>query len=58
MFSIFKKDPLKKLKKFHALALEQGMHAQRNGDIKAYSKLAVEADEIYKQIVEIEAKEK
>jgi len=55
MFSIFKKDPIKKLNKEYSLKLEQSMHAQRNGDIKLYSKLATQADEIHKKIIELEA---
>ncbi|MEL0628323.1 DUF6435 family protein [Psychromonas aquatilis] len=54
MFSIFKKDPTKKLKKQLALKLESAMQAQRNGDIKTYSTLSYEADEIDKKITEIE----
>ena len=55
MFSFFKSDPTKKLKKQHAMLLEQAMHAQRGGDIRTYSKLSTEADEVYKKIEEIEA---
>ncbi|GIU44152.1 hypothetical protein TUM4438_14710 [Shewanella sairae] len=50
MFSIFKRDPAKKLKKLYFAKLEQAMFAQRNGDIKTYSELTAEADEIDKQI--------
>ena len=54
MFSIFKSDPRKKLKKQHSAILEKAMHAQRNGDIKSYSQLTVEADTIYKQLQALE----
>ena len=54
MFSLFKTDPTKKLKKEHALKLEQAMKAHRNGDIRSCSQLTLEADEIYKRIQEIE----
>lgn len=54
MFSIFKSDPSKKLKKQHLEFLEKAMHAQRNGDIKAYSQLTVEADAIYKKLQALE----
>lgn len=37
MFSIFKSDPTKKLRKQHALKLENAMLAQRKGDIRTYS---------------------
>ncbi|WOT04003.1 DUF6435 family protein [Shewanella youngdeokensis] len=50
MFSIFKANPVKKLNKQLDLKLEQAMHAQRNGDIKAYAQLSLEADLIEKQI--------
>ena len=54
MFSLFKKDPIKKLKKSYEQKLEQAMNAQRNGDIKAYSYITSEADIIYKQIQKLE----
>jgi len=54
MFSIFKKDPLKKLNKQLSAKLEEAMYAQRNGDIKTYSQLSYEAQEIDKQIVALE----
>ena len=50
MFSLFKSDPTKKLKKAYAAKLEQAMLAQRNGDIKSYSFLTEEAEAIYQQI--------
>lgn len=58
MFSIFKSDPLKKLNKQRDAKLEQGMQAQRNGDIKQYAQLTFEAEEIYKEILALEAKKK
>ncbi|WP_077340323.1 DUF6435 family protein [Pseudocolwellia agarivorans] len=54
MFSLFKSDPTKKLNKLYEAKLEQAMQAQRNGDIKSYSELTVEAEEIHKQIKEME----
>ena len=54
MFSFFKSDPVKKLNKLHERKLEEAMHAQRNGDIKSYSMLTYEADELHKQIIKIE----
>lgn len=56
MFSIFKKDPTKKLNKQLSIKLEQAMQAQRKGDIRTYSQLSFEAQEIDKKIIEIEAK--
>ncbi|MFT6153100.1 MAG: hypothetical protein ACJA0E_000491 [Bermanella sp.] len=46
MFSIFKKDPAKKLQKEYMAKLELGMLAQRNGDIKLYSEISTEAEAI------------
>jgi len=53
MFSIFKKDPLKQLRKKYDIKLEQAMHAQRNGDIRNYALLTTEAEEIYQKIEQI-----
>ncbi|MCL1140300.1 DUF6435 family protein [Shewanella pneumatophori] len=50
MFSIFKRDPAKKLKKQYFAKLEQAMLAQRKGDIRTYSLLTAEAGEIDRQI--------
>jgi len=55
MFSIFKSDPTKKLNKLLSIKLEQAMQAQRKGDIRTYSQLSFEADQIDIQISEIEA---
>ena len=46
MFSIFKKDPVATLNKAYLAKLEKAMHAQRNGDIKAYSMITAEAEQI------------
>ncbi|MDG1732757.1 MAG: DUF6435 family protein [Thalassotalea sp.] len=54
MFSIFKANPTKKLNKLIDIKLEQAMHAQRNGDIKLYSQLTFEADQMQKKVLEIE----
>lgn len=55
IFSLFKSDPTKKLKKQHALKLEQAMQAQRKGDIRTYSQLSLEAENLYKEIEQLEA---
>lgn len=57
MFSFLKSDPTKKLRKQRAALLEKAMHAQRNGDIRTYSRLSTEAEEAYKKIQELEASE-
>ncbi|MFD2176087.1 DUF6435 family protein [Veronia pacifica] len=53
MFSFFKGNPAKKLKKRHSMLLEEAMHAQRNGDIRTYSRLTAEAEEIFNQIQQL-----
>ncbi|MFT5788890.1 MAG: hypothetical protein ACI8SJ_000998 [Shewanella sp.] len=55
MFSLFKSNPTKKLNKLLSIKLEQAMQAQRNGDIKSYAQLSFEADQIDKQISQLEA---
>lgn len=50
MFSFFKKDPLKALNKQYLQKLEEAMQAQRNGDIRSYSMLTSEAEDILKKI--------
>jgi hypothetical protein len=55
MFNFLKKDPVKKLKTEHDKLSTQAFHAQRNGDIKLYSELSFKAQEIQKQIDQIEA---
>jgi len=56
MFSIFKKDPVKKLNKLYEQKLEEAMHAQRNGDIKSYSLITAEAEKIFSEIKSLESK--
>ncbi|MFC5078186.1 hypothetical protein VTH8203_04321 [Vibrio thalassae] len=53
MFSFLKSNPAQKLKKRHSMLLEQAMQAQRNGDIRTYSRLTAEAEEVFKQIQDI-----
>lgn len=55
MFSFFKRDPAKKLKKQHATLLEKAMMVQRNGDIKIYSTLTAQAEQLEQQIKQAEA---
>ena len=54
MFSIFRSDPTKKLRKTYDVKLEQAMQAQRNGNMKSYAMITADAEEIYKQIQNIE----
>ena len=58
MFSIFKKDPLKKLNKLYEAKLEEAMHAQRRGDIKSYAMITAEADKIKVKILKLEEADK
>lgn len=55
MFALFKKDPVKEIKKQYARLTEQAMQAQRRGDIEGYSKLTAESEELYKKIAELES---
>lgn len=55
MFSIFKQNPVKKLNKRYEAKLEQAMHAQRNGDIKAYAMITAEAEKIALEIQALES---
>ncbi|WP_104399746.1 DUF6435 family protein [Vibrio penaeicida] len=50
MFSFFKNNSAKKLKKRHSMLLEQAMQAQRRGDIRSYSLLTAEAEEVFEKI--------
>lgn len=54
MFGFFKSDPTKKLRKTYDIKLEQAMLAQRKGDIKSYSMLTAEAEELWAQIEAIQ----
>ncbi len=50
MFSIFKRDPKKKMRKEYDALLEKAMHAQRNGDIRTYSMLTADAEALWLRI--------
>ncbi|MDA8789446.1 DUF6435 family protein [Pseudomonadales bacterium] len=58
MFSLFKSDPIKKLRKAYDIKLEQAMLLQRNGDIRNYSTKTAEAEAIWAQIEALEALDK
>ncbi|MFS1423089.1 DUF6435 family protein [Shewanella sp. 10N.286.48.B5] len=51
MFGMFKRNPVKQLRKQYDSKLEQAMHAQRKGDIKGYAELTSESENIWQQIV-------
>lgn len=50
MFGLFKKDPVQKLQNQYEAKLAKAMQAQRNGDIRSFSELTEEANEIQKAI--------
>lgn len=54
MFSLFKSDPVKKLKKMRAKKLEQAMHAQRNGDMRSFASITSEADKLWQEVQKLE----
>ncbi|MBL4834414.1 MAG: Lacal_2735 family protein [Pseudomonas sp.] len=54
MFGLFKKDPVKTLRKEYNAKLEAAMIAQRNGDIRTYSMLTQEADALWRQLEPLE----
>ena len=58
MFGLFKSDPVKKLRKTYDQKSTDAMLAQRKGDIKTYSMLTAEAEELWKQIEKLEAANK
>ena len=57
MFSFLKSDPTKNLKKQYYAKLEKAMHAQRKGDIKSYSMITAEAEQIREKIEALETSE-
>lgn len=55
MFGLFKKDPVKKMRAQYDKLLEQGMHAQRNGDMRLYAELTEKAEALWKEIEKVKA---
>ena len=58
MFNFLKADPVKKLRKIYDQKSTDAMLAQRKGDIKTYSMLTAEAEELWKEIEKFEADKK
>lgn len=58
MFGLFKSDPTKTLRKQYNAKLEAAMNAQRNGDIRTYSMLTQEADDLWRQLEPLELAKK
>ena len=57
MFNLFRKDPLQGLHKEYARCLEQARDLQQKGDIKGFAEMTAQAEELLKQIDEIEQPE-
>lgn len=55
MLSWLKPNPIKKLQSKHKQLTEQAFNAQRNGNIREYSRLTSEADEVEKNIQRAQA---
>ncbi len=50
MFAIFKRDPIKKLRKEYDQKLEQAMLSQRSGNLRLFADLTQESEDIWKKI--------
>ncbi|MEM9920125.1 MAG: DUF6435 family protein [Bacteroidota bacterium] len=55
MFGLFKKDPVKALEKEYKALLEKARDIQRSGDIKEYSRIMAQSEEVYKKIEKLRA---
>jgi hypothetical protein len=55
VFGFLKSDPVKKLRKIYDQKSTDAMLAQRKGDIKTYSMLTAEAEQLWKEIEKLEA---
>lgn len=53
MFSLFKKDPLKKLNKQYEKMMLEARDIQRTGDLKLYAKKIAAAEEVANKINEL-----
>ena len=56
MFTLFKRDPSKKLKKQYARLMEEARDIQRSGDLRLYADKISKAEEIAKQIESLHKK--
>lgn len=56
MFGLFKKDPIKRLEKKYQKLMEEAMQIQRSGDIKGYAAKMAEAEEVQKEIDQLQQK--
>ena len=55
MFGLFKKDPVKQLEKQYQVIMEEAMHIQRSGDLKAYARKIEAAEKILAEIESLKA---
>lgn len=58
MFGLFKKDPVKKLEKEYEALLEKARDVQRSGDIKEYSRIVAQSEEVWQQIEALQQKKR
>lgn len=54
MFGLFKRDPVKKLRKAYDQKLEQAMLAQRKGDMRLFADLTEESEKLWQQIEQLQ----
>ena len=50
MFSLFKKNPLKKLNRKYSKLMEEARDIQRSGDLRLYAKKVEQAEQLARQI--------
>ena len=51
---LFRRDPVKKLKKAYEMKLESAMHAMRRGDVRENALLTAEAEKLRAEIEALE----
>ena len=55
MFSWLKPKPAKRLQQQYEALLKEAMHCQRNGDIRGYSTLTEQAEQLRQQLEKLKA---
>jgi len=55
LFGFFKKNPVQTLEKQYARLMEEAMHIQRSGDLKAYARKIEEAEAVQEEIDKLKA---
>jgi len=55
LFGFLKKDPVQTLEKQYAKLMEEAMHIQRSGDLKAYARKIEEAEAVQQEIEKLKA---